>query len=156
MHNKITTMAKHNEYVAAIDLGTTKIVTLIGKKNDNGKLQIVAHSKAPSTGVKRGVVLNIEETVASIQRTVEDVQLKSGIIFGDVFVGIAGQHIRSVRNRGYINLSAEKDMIDLDDVQKLVDDMFKIPTEIGDEILHGLPQNFIVDNESGFINRVGM
>ncbi|HPF92802.1 MAG TPA: cell division protein FtsA [Tenuifilaceae bacterium] len=149
-------MAKQNEYVAAIDLGTTKIVTLIGKKNDNGKLQIVAHSKAPSTGVKRGVVLNIEETVASIQRTVEDVQLKSGIIFGDVFVGIAGQHIRSVRNRGYINLSAEKDMIDLDDVQKLVDDMFKIPTEIGEEILHVLPQNFIVDNESGIKNPVGM
>ncbi len=156
MHKKITTMAKQNEYVAAIDLGTTKIVTLIGKKNDNGKLQIVAHSKAPSTGVKRGVVLNIEETVASIQRTVEDVQLKSGIIFGDVFVGIAGQHIRSVRNRGYINLSAEKDMIDLDDVQKLVDDMFKIPTEIGEEILHVLPQNFIVDNESGIKNPVGM
>jgi len=156
MHKKITTMAKQNEYVAAIDLGTTKIVTLIGKKNDNGKLQIVAHSKAPSTGVKRGVVLNIEETVASIQRTVEDVQLKSGIIFGDVFVGIAGQHIRSVRNRGYINLNAEKDMIDLDDVQKLVDDMFKIPTEIGEEILHVLPQNFIVDNESAIKNPVGM
>ena len=156
MHKKITTMAKQNEYVAAIDLGTTKIVTLIGKNNNNGKLQIVAHSKAPSTGVKRGVVLNIEETVASIQRTVEDVQLKSGIIFGDVFVGIAGQHIRSVRNRGYINLNAEKDMIDLDDVQKLVDDMFKIPTEIGEEILHVLPQNFIVDNESAIKNPVGM
>jgi len=156
MHKKITTMAKQNEYVAAIDLGTTKIVTLIGKKNENGKLQILAHSKAPSTGVKRGIVLNIEETVASIQRTIEDVQLKSGIIFGDVFVGIAGQHIRSVRNRGYINLNADKDMIDLDDVQKLVDDMFKIPTEIGEEILHVLPQNFIVDNESAIKNPVGM
>ena len=94
MHKNIGTMANQNEYVAAIDLGTTKIVSIVGKKNPNGKLQIVAHSKAQSTGIKRGVVLNIEETVASIQRTVEEVQLKSGIILGEVFVGIAGQHKR--------------------------------------------------------------
>ena len=98
-------MAQQNEYVAAIDLGTTKVVTIIGKKNPNGKLQIVSHSKTQSTGIKRGMVLNIEETVASIQRTVEDVQMKSGIIFNDVYVGIAGQHIRSVKNRGSINLN---------------------------------------------------
>jgi cell division protein FtsA len=156
MHKKIETMAQQNEYVAAIDLGTTKIVSIIGKKSSNGKLQIIAHSKAPSTGVKRGVVQNIEETVASIQRTIEDVQLKSGVIFSDVFVGIAGQHIRSVRNRGYINLSSVEDVICIDDVRKLVEDMYKIPTEVGEEILHVLPQSFIVDNESGIKNPVGM
>ncbi len=155
MHKNIGTMANQNEYVAAIDLGTTKIVSIVGKKNPNGKLQIVAHSKAQSTGIKRGVVLNIEETVASIQRTVEEVQLKSGIILGEVFVGIAGQHIRSVRNRGYINRDTD-DVIGFEDVQKLIDDMFKIPTEVGEEILHVLPQNFIVDNESGIKNPIGM
>lgn len=149
-------MAQQNEYVAAIDLGTTKVVSIIGKKNPNGKLQIVSHSKAPSTGIKRGVVLNIEETVTSIQRTIEEVQLNSGIIFSDVFVGIAGQHIRSVRNRGYINLSDTEHVVSIDDVQKLIDDMYKIPTEIGEEILHVLPQNFIVDNESGIKNPIGM
>ena len=155
MHKNINTMANQNEYVAAIDLGTTKIVSIVGKKNSNGKLQIVAHSKTQSTGIKRGVVLNIEETVASIQRTVEEVQLKSGIILGEVFVGIAGQHIRSVRNRGYINRDTD-DVIGFEDVQKLIDDMFKIPTEVGEEILHVLPQNFIVDNESGIKNPIGM
>jgi cell division protein FtsA len=149
-------MAQQSEYVAAIDLGTTKVVTLIGKKNHNGKLQIVSHSKAPSTGIKRGVVLNIEETVASIQRTVEDVQMKSGIIFNDVYVGIAGQHIRSVRNRGYINLNSIENVITIDDVQNLIEDMYKIPTEVGEEILHVLPQNFIVDNEGGVKNPIGM
>lgn len=149
-------MAQQNEYVAAIDLGTTKVVSIIGKKNTNGKLQIVSYSKAPSTGIKRGVVLNIEETVTSIQRTIEEVQLNSGILFSEVFVGIAGQHIRSVRNRGYINLSDSDHVVNIDDVQKLIDDMYKIPTEIGEEILHVLPQNFIVDNESGIKNPIGM
>ncbi|MFP4555933.1 MAG: cell division protein FtsA [Bacteroidales bacterium] len=149
-------MTHQDQYVAAIDLGTTKIVTIIGKKNPQGKLEIVAYSKAPSTGVKRGVVLNIEDTVNSIQRTVEAVQLQSGIIFNDVYVGIAGQHIRSVRNRGYINRTSSDEVICIEDVQKLIDDMYKIPTEIGEDILHVLPQNFIVDNEAGIKNPVGM
>jgi len=148
-------MAKMNEYVAAIDLGTTKIVTLIGKKNPNGKFQIVSQSKTSSTGIKRGVVLNIEETVASIQHTVEEVQAQSGIILSDVFVGIAGQHIRSIKNRGYINRESVESEITAEDVQKLINDMYKIPIEIGEEILHVLPQDFIVDNEPG-VRPIGM
>jgi cell division protein FtsA len=148
-------MAKMNEYVAAIDLGTTKIVTLIGTKNPNGKFQIVSQSKTPSTGIKRGVVLNIEETVASIQRTVEEVQAQSGIILSDVFVGIAGQHIRSIKNRGYINRDSIESEITAEDVQKLINDMYKIPIEVGEEILHVLPQDFIVDNEPG-VRPIGM
>ncbi|HZJ74919.1 MAG TPA: cell division protein FtsA, partial [Perlabentimonas sp.] len=149
-------MTQQNEYLASIDLGTTKVVTTIGKKNPNGKLQIVAHSKTASTGIKRGVILNIEETISAIQRTVEDVQMKSGIVFDDVFVGIAGQHIRSLKNRGSINLKPNQDFITIENVNEMVDDMYKIPTEIGEEILHVLPQNFIVDNEGGIKNPVGM
>ncbi|MHC1703964.1 MAG: cell division protein FtsA [Tenuifilaceae bacterium] len=148
-------MANLNDYIAAIDLGTTKIVTLIGKKNPNGKFQIISYSKTPSTGIKRGVVLNIEETVASIQRTVEEAQTQSGIILGDVFVGIAGQHIRSIKNRGYINRDSIESEITTEDVQKLINDMYKIPIEVGEEILHVLPQDFIVDNEPG-VRPVGM
>jgi cell division protein FtsA len=149
-------MAQNNNYLAAIDLGTTKVVAIIGKKNANGKLQIAGYSMALSTGIKRGVVLNIEETIKSIQKTVEDVKLKSGVIFDDVFVGIAGQHIRSVRNRGYINRNNPEEMICIEDVQKLIDDMYRIPTDVGEEILHVLPQNFIVNNETGIKNPVGM
>ena len=93
-------MKKQEQYVAAIDIGTTKIVSIVGKKNDNGKIEILGLSKAPSNGVKRGVVLNIEETVAAIRKTVEDVQGRSGIGFADVFVGIAGQHLKSMKSRG--------------------------------------------------------
>lgn len=149
-------MAQQNEYVAAIDLGTTKVVTLIGKKNSNNKLQIVAHSKTPSTGIRRGVVHNIEETVAAIQRTVEEVQLQSGIIFSDVFVGIAGQHIRSLRNRNAITLKDDQEIITPENVNDLIDDTYNISVGVGEEILHVLPQSFIVDNEVGIKNPVGM
>ncbi|MBN1388312.1 MAG: cell division protein FtsA [Bacteroidales bacterium] len=149
-------MNNNEQYVAAIDIGTTKIVSIVGKKNPNGKIEILGLSKAPSNGVKRGVVLNIEETVSAIERTVADVQQRSGIVFNDVFVGIAGQHIKSMKSRGYINRDSVDDEITKDDVFNLTQDMHKIPIEIGEEIIHVIPQNFIVDNETGVKNPIGM
>ncbi|MEA1885618.1 MAG: cell division protein FtsA [Bacteroidota bacterium] len=149
-------MNNNEQYVAAIDIGTTKIVSIVGKKNPNGKIEILGLSKAPSNGVKRGVVLNIEETVSAIQRTVADVQKRSDIVFTDVFVGIAGQHIKSMKSRGYINRDSVDDEIAKDDVFNLTQDMHKIPIEIGEEIIHVIPQNFIVDNETGVKNPIGM
>ncbi|HDZ40970.1 MAG TPA: cell division protein FtsA [Bacteroidetes bacterium] len=149
-------MNNNEQYVAAIDIGTTKIVAIVGKKNPNGKIEILGLSKAPSNGVKRGVVLNIEETVSAIETTVTDVQHRSGIVFTDVFVGIAGQHIKSMKSRGYINRNSLDDEITKDDVFNLTQDMHKIPIEIGEEIIHVIPQNFIVDNETGVKNPIGM
>lgn len=149
-------MNSSEQYVAAIDIGTTKIVSIVGKKNPNGKIEILGLSKAPSNGVKRGVVLNIEETVSAIEQTVADVQQRSGIVFNDVFVGIAGQHIKSMKSRGYINRDSVDDEIIKDDVFNLTQDMHKIPIEIGEEIIHVIPQNFIVDNETGVKNPIGM
>jgi cell division protein FtsA len=106
--------------------------------------------------VKRGVVLNIEETVNAIQTTVEDVQRRSGILFSEVFVGIAGQHIKSMKNRGYIMREAYDDEIKKEEVFKLIEDMHKIHIDIGEEIIHVIPQNFIVDNETGIKSPIGM
>ncbi len=149
-------MNTNEQYVAAIDIGTTKIVSIVGKINKNGKIEILGLSKAPSNGVKRGVVLNIEETVSAIESTVADVQQRSGIVFTDVFVGIAGQHIKSMKSRGYINRDSVDDEIKKEDVFNLTQDMHKIPIEIGEEIIHVIPQNFIVDNETGVKNPIGM
>jgi cell division protein FtsA len=149
-------MNANEQFVAAIDIGTTKIVSIVGQKKENGKLEILGLSRAPSKGVKRGVVLNIEETVNAIQSTVEDVQLRSGIMFSNVYVGIAGQHIKSMRNRGYINRDSRDEEITKEDIIKLIEDMYKIPIDVGEEIIHVLPQNFIVDNETGVKNPVGM
>jgi len=149
-------MSKKEQYVAAIDIGTTKIVAIVGKKNENGKIEILGLSKTLSTGVKRGVVQNIEETVSAIRKTVEDVQKISGITFSEVFVGIAGQHINSMKSRGYITRENYEDEIGKDEVFKLIEDMYKIHVNIGEKIVHVLPQNFIVDNEAGVKNPVGM
>jgi len=101
-------------------------------------------------------VLNIEEAVNSIHKTVEDVQFAIGKEIKDVFVGIAGQHIRSIKNRGYFNRDSYDDEITREDIDKLIDDMYKIPIDMGEEIIHVLPQNYIVDNEIGVKNPVGM
>ena len=149
-------MNKKAQYVAAIDIGTTKIVAIVGTKNENGKIEILGLSKALSKGVKRGVVLNIEETVNAIQTTMDDVQKRSGVMFSEVFVGIAGQHIKSMKNRGYIMRDNYEDEITKDEVFRLIEDMHKIHIEIGEEIIHVIPQNFIVDNETGIKSPIGI
>ncbi len=149
-------MAQKDQIVAAIDIGTTKIVTIVGRINENERLEVLGMSKTTSKGVKRGVVLNIEETVNAIESTVRETRTMSGVRFSDVFVGIAGQHIKSIRNRGYINRDSYEDEITRSDIRKLVEDMYKIPVDVGEEIIHVLPQNFIVDSETGVKNPVGM
>lgn len=149
-------MDKLNNIVAAIDIGTTKIVSIIGRKNEKNKIDILGFSKAESSGVKRGTVINIEETVRAIQKTVDEVREQTGHPLAEVFVGIAGQHVKSIRNRGYINRDSYDQEITKADIQALVDDMFKIPIDVGEEIIHVLPQNFIVDNQHNIKNPVGI
>ncbi|MFO7922769.1 MAG: cell division protein FtsA [Bacteroidales bacterium] len=149
-------MGKKTNTVTAIDIGTTKIVSIVGRKNENNKLDILAFSKTESRGVKRGTVLNIEETVNAIKKTIDDVRQQTGNPVSEVFVGIAGQHVKSIRNRGYINRDSYDEEITRSDIHALVDDMFRIPIDVGEEIIHVLPQNFIVDNEHNIKNPVGM
>jgi cell division protein FtsA len=149
-------MRQKDNIVAAIDIGTTKIVSVIGRRDEKGRMEILGLGKTASKGVKRGVVLNIEETVNAIHETTMEAQKQSGIQFRDVFVGIAGQHIKSVKNRGYINIGSDRDEITEDDLKALLKDMENIPIEMGEEIIHVLPQNYIVDNETGVKNPVGM
>ncbi|PID89732.1 MAG: cell division protein FtsA [Bacteroidia bacterium] len=142
--------------VAAIDIGTTKIVAMVGKKNKQGQLEILGVGKANSTGVKRGVVLNIEQTSNAIQLAAKEAQEKSGISFKQVFVGIAGQHIKSIKNRAYKYITSSDNEITQADVDDLTQDMYKIPLEAGDEIIHVIPQTYVVDNEAGVKNPIGM
>jgi cell division protein FtsA len=149
-------MANNEQIVAAVDIGTTKIVAIVGRILENGRLEVLGMGKTVSKGVKRGVVLNIEETVNAIESTVNEAKSMSKINFSEVFVGIAGQHIKSIRNRGYINRDSYEDEITRTDINRLVEDMKKIPVDVAEEIIHVLPQNFIVDNETGVKNPVGM
>ncbi|MBN2274039.1 MAG: cell division protein FtsA [Bacteroidales bacterium] len=149
-------MKYRNNILAAIDIGTTKIVTIIGYVNENGRLDVLGLAKCPSKGVRRGIVLNIDEAVNAIRTTVEEVQKQVGFQIKQAFVGIAGQHIKSIRNRGYINRDSYDTEITPADTERLLADMYKIPIELGEEIIHVLPQNYIVDSETGVKNPVGM
>jgi cell division protein FtsA len=149
-------MKYRNNILAAIDIGTTKIVTIIGYLNENERLDVLGLAKSPSKGVRRGLVLNIDEAVSAIRSTVDEVQKQVGFQIKQTFVGIAGQHIKSIRNRGYINRDSYDTEITLADTERLLADMYKIPIELGEEIIHVLPQNYIVDSETGVKNPVGM
>ncbi|HJZ38895.1 MAG TPA: cell division protein FtsA [Bacteroidales bacterium] len=149
-------MKQRSNILTAIDIGTTKIVTLVGRLNDNGQLEIIGMSKTPSKGVKRGAVLNIEEAVSAIRFTVEEVQKQVGFPIREAYVGIAGQHIKSLRNRGYIMRDSYEDEITQEDTDRLLAEMYKISIQPGEEIIHVLPQNYMVDHETGVKNPIGM
>ncbi|OFY19976.1 MAG: cell division protein FtsA [Bacteroidetes bacterium GWF2_33_38] len=149
-------MKDKKNYVAAIDIGTTKIVAIVGQKNEFKKLEIVGYSSTPSKGVRRGVVLNIQDTINEIQTVIRDVEEKTNIKIDEVFVGIAGQHIKSIQNHGYLNRDSTDDGISQNDIQKLIDDMYRIPVDSDEEILHVIPQSYIIDGEYSEKNPIGI
>ena len=154
--NQIYSMEGKPQFVAAIDVGTTKIVTLLGKRNENRKLEIEGFSRSDSKGIRRGEVLNPEEASNVVRDTIIDLQKRTGIIFSEVFVGIAGQHIRIVKSRNYINRASYDDSITADDIEQLKRDAGNIALDEGKEIIHILPQSYIVDNETDISNPIGM
>ena len=144
------------EIVVGLDIGTTKIACLVGRKTDHGKIEILGIGKAPSLGVSRGVVSNIEKTVQSIRAAVEEAEAKSGIEIKVVNVGIAGQHIKSLQHRGMITRDSIEEEISQKDVDELIDDMYKLVMMPGEEIIHVLPQEYIVDRQPGIKDPIGM
>lgn len=136
-----------NDYVAAIDLGTTKVVALVAKRNEEGKLQILGLSQTESLGIKKGMVVNIEDTVNAIKTTVSDVKQKTGIDFDHVYVGIAGQHIRSIRSRRGVSIDSPDHEVCAEDVKELIADMHNVTVEPGEMVLHVLPNTFWIDDK---------
>ena len=147
-------MEKVEEYVVGLDIGTTKIAAIVGKKNSFGKIEIVGVGKSESVGVMRGVVTHIVQTIESIQKAIVDASEKSGVDIAYVNVGIAGQHIKSLQHKGIkIRMNVEKE-ISQDDIDALANDMYKLVMLPGDEIIHVIPQEYIIDSEQG-IKEIG-
>jgi len=148
-----------SEIVVGLDIGTTKIACLVGRKNEHGKIEILGIGKSESVGVTRGVVSNIEKTVQSIKIAVEQAQksVKGGeLSINVVNVGVAGQHIKSLQHRGIRTRNSLDDEIGQTDIDALIDDMFKLVMLPGEEIIHVLPQEYIVDSELGIKDPIGM
>ncbi len=145
-----------SEIVVGLDIGTTKIVAIVGRRNEFGKIEILGMGKSESFGVARGVVQNIDQTVQSIRAAVAEAETKSGVDIKVVNVGIAGQHIKSMQSRGSKTRSNIEEEIAQKDIDSLIDDMFKLMMQPGEEIIHVLPQEYIIDNEQGIKNPIGM
>lgn len=139
-----------------LDIGTTKIVAMVGHKNEYGKLQVLGCGKARSLGVHRGVVNNITQTIRSIQEAVAQAASDSDIDICQVVAGIAGQHIRSLQHSDYITRRDFDVVIDQSDIDDLVTQVHKLVMLPGEEIIHVLPQDFKVDGQSEIRQPVGM
>ncbi len=145
-----------NNISVGLDIGTTKIVAMVGKKNNYDKVEILGIGKSKSLGVHRGVVNNITQTIQSIQQAVIEAESKSEYSIKDVVVGIAGQHIRSLQHSDYITRENSDEVINEDDIEKLINQVYKLVMLPGEEIIHVLPQEFKVDGQAEIKEPIGM
>lgn len=142
--------------IAALDIGTTKVCALVGRRDDHDRLEILGTGKVESEGVMRGVVSNIEKTVRAITEARRIAEQAAGVTFDTVHVGIAGQHIKSLQHRGMLMRDNTNSEISQRDIDRLVSDMHKLVLPPGDKILHVIPQEYTVDNEQGIVDPIGM
>lgn len=147
-----------SEIVVGLDIGTTKIACFVGRKTEHGKIEILSMGKSESVGVSRGVVSNIEKTVQSIKNAIEEAEsrIEGELNIKTVNVGIAGQHISSLQHRGMLTRDSLDSEVSQLDIDNLIEDMYKLVMQPGEEIIHVLPQEYIVDNEQGIKDPIGM
>ncbi len=156
MEKGITKQSKNSPIVVGLDIGTTKICVIVGRRNEYGKIEVLGLGKAESAGVTRGVVSNIAKTVKGIIDAVKEGSAQSNVDIRVVSVGIAGQHIKSLQHRGILTRKDLSTEICKKDIDRLIDDMYKLAMNPGEEIIHVLPQEFTVDNEPGVKDPIGM
>lgn len=147
---------EQGHYSVGLDIGTTKIVAIIGRENEYGKLEVLGVGKSKSLGVHRGVVNNITQTIQSIQQAVTQAEVDSGLKISNVVVGIAGQHIRSIQHADYITRPNSEEVISEDDLDRLTRQVHKLVMLPGEEIIHVLPQEYKVDGQAEIKEPIGM
>lgn len=148
-------MSESENIMVGLDIGTTKICAVVAS-TEHDRINILGVGKAPSEGLNRGVVVNIDKTVNAIKEAVAQAELSSGIKVNSVHVGIAGDHIRSLRSKGVITINNKDNEITARDVDRLLEDCKKIMLPTDQEILHVIPQEFVVDGQDGITEPVGM
>jgi len=147
---------ENKKIAVGLDIGTTKIVVMVGQKNEFDKVEILGIGKSKSLGVHRGVVNNITQTIQSIQQATLEANAKSGLTINEVVVGIAGQHIRSLQHSDYITRDNADEVIDEQDIETLINQVYKLVMLPGEEIIHVLPQEYKVDGQAEIKEPIGM
>ncbi|OUS02993.1 cell division protein FtsA [Gammaproteobacteria bacterium 54_18_T64] len=144
----------NEQMIVGLDIGTSKVVAIVGVAGPDGQLEIVGTGMHPSSGLKKGVVVNIESTVAAIERAVQEVELMAGCQIHSVYAGIAGNHIRSLNSHGIVAIR-DREVHRLD-VERVIDAARAVAIPADQEILHVLPQEYIIDNQEGVREPLGM
>ena len=149
-------MAKKTDkkMIVGLDIGTSKVVAIVGEITPDDQVEIIGLGSSRSRGLKKGVVVNIESTVHSIQRAVEEAELMAGCNIHSVFAGIAGSHIRSLNSNGIVAIRDNE--VTLSDVERVIDAASAVAIPADQKILHILPQEFVIDNQEGVREPVGM
>jgi cell division protein FtsA len=140
--------------LVGLDVGTSKVVAIVGELSSEGKIEVIGFGSSPSRGLKRGVVVNIESTVQSIQRAVEEAELMAGCEINSVYTGIAGSHVRSLNSHGIVAIRDKE--VTPGDVERVIDAARAVAIPADQRILHVLPQEFIIDAQEGIREPVGM
>jgi len=147
-------MRKDRNIIVGLDIGTSKVVAIVGEVKVDGEIEIIGIGTHPSHGLKKGVVVNIESTVQSIQRAVEEAELMSGVEIDSVYAGIAGSHVSSLNSHGIVGINDGE--VSPSDVERVIDAARAVPIPADQRILHILPQEFIIDGQEGIHEPVGM
>ncbi|RMG55281.1 MAG: cell division protein FtsA [Gammaproteobacteria bacterium] len=140
--------------IVGLDIGTSKVVAIVGEENDEGEIEIVGIGSHPSRGLKKGVVVNIESTVQSIRRAIEEAELMAGCKINSVYAGIAGSHVKSLNSHGIVAIKDKE--VTPGDVDRVIDAARAVAIPADQRILHVLPQEFIIDQQEGIREPVGM
>jgi cell division protein FtsA len=145
---------QNKKMIVGLDIGTSKVVAIVGEIGDDDRIEVVGIGSHPSKGLKKGVVVNIESTVQSIQRAVEEAELMAGCQIHSVFVGIAGSHIRSLNSHGIVAIR-DREVFPMD-VERVIDAAQAVAIPADQRVLHILPQEYVIDNQEGIREPLGM
>jgi cell division protein FtsA len=147
---------KKDRYIVGLDIGTHKVGAIVAENTEEGRLDVIGIGQAESKGLRKGVVINLEATVESIKRVVEEAELMAGVEIGSAYVGLCGTHIRGFNSRGVVAVSGKNRMIEAEDVRRAVEAAKSVSIPMDREILHVLPQEFVVDDQDGIGDPTGM
>jgi cell division protein FtsA len=145
---------RENNLIVGLDIGTSKVVAIVGELNPNGQLEIIGIGSHRSTGLKKGVVVNIESTVQSIQRAIEEAELMAGCEIHSVYAGIAGSHISSLNSHGIVAIKDRE--VFSQDIDRVIDAAQAVAIPADQQILHILPQEYLIDSQEGVKEPLGM
>jgi cell division protein FtsA len=149
-------MAKPDNYVVALDIGTSKVCVLVGEVNDRGQLEVIGKGTSPMRGTRRGNIINLDQAIEAIKKAVDEAEVMAGVQIESAYVGVAGDHIRSVNSRGVVSVMGKHKEISREDIDRVIEASrsINIPGEL--EVLHVIPREFVVDGQDGIHDPLAM